>query len=178
MKRTVTRHGNVKCFPREQNSRSAPIPSRSIPFPLFCPWNSFLGSPVDTDGIATSYGLDGEGFESQHVQHEFSTLKPPRPALVPPPPATYLMGTKNLSWGYTGRGVNLTTYFRVAPRSGKSGAVSLLPLYAFRARAGSAFLILCFCHGISNRTPSLFNGYRVFTGGKAAGVWRWPPTPI
>ena len=23
----------------------------------------------------------------------------------------------------------------------------------------------------------LHNGYRVFPGGKAAGVWRWPPTP-
>ena len=26
--------------------------------------------------------------------------------------------------------------------------------------------------------PSLlYNGYRVFPGGKSAGVWRWPPTP-
>jgi hypothetical protein len=26
--------------------------------------------------------------------------------------------------------------------------------------------------------PSLlYNGYRVFSGGKAAGVWRWPPIP-
>jgi len=24
----------------------------------------------------------------------------------------------------------------------------------------------------------LYNGYRVFPGGKAAGMWRWPPTPI
>jgi len=25
--------------------------------------------------------------------------------------------------------------------------------------------------------PSLlYNGYRVFSGGKAAGAWRWPPT--
>ena len=24
----------------------------------------------------------------------------------------------------------------------------------------------------------LYNGYRVFPGGKAAGKWRWPPTPI
>ena len=23
----------------------------------------------------------------------------------------------------------------------------------------------------------LYNGYRVFLGGKAAGAWRWPPTP-
>jgi len=23
----------------------------------------------------------------------------------------------------------------------------------------------------------LYNGYRVFPGGKAAGAWRWPPTP-
>jgi len=27
--------------------------------------------------------------------------------------------------------------------------------------------------------PSLlYNRYRVFPGGKAAGAWRWPPTPI
>jgi len=27
--------------------------------------------------------------------------------------------------------------------------------------------------------PSLlYNGYRVFPGSKAAGAWRWPPTPI
>ena len=27
--------------------------------------------------------------------------------------------------------------------------------------------------------PSLlYSGHRVFPGGKAAGVWRWPPTPI
>jgi hypothetical protein len=26
--------------------------------------------------------------------------------------------------------------------------------------------------------PSLlYNAYRIFTGGKAAGAWRWPPTP-
>jgi len=23
----------------------------------------------------------------------------------------------------------------------------------------------------------LYNGYRVFAGGKTAGSWRWPPTP-
>jgi len=28
-------------------------------------------------------------------------------------------------------------------------------------------------------TPSLlYNGYRVFLGGEAAGEWRWPPTPF
>jgi len=28
-------------------------------------------------------------------------------------------------------------------------------------------------------SPSLlYNGYRVFPGGKVAGSWRWPPTPI
>jgi hypothetical protein len=26
-------------------------------------------------------------------------------------------------------------------------------------------------------TNLLYNGYRVFLGGKAAGAWRWPPTP-
>jgi hypothetical protein len=27
-------------------------------------------------------------------------------------------------------------------------------------------------------TSPLHNGYRAFPGGKAAGAWRWPPTPI
>jgi hypothetical protein len=26
--------------------------------------------------------------------------------------------------------------------------------------------------------PTLYNGHRVFPGGKAAGVWRWPPNSI
>jgi len=26
--------------------------------------------------------------------------------------------------------------------------------------------------------PPLYNGYRVFPSDKAAGAWRWPPTPI
>ena len=28
------------------------------------------------------------------------------------------------------------------------------------------------------RSSLLYNGYRVFPGGKTAGAWRWPPTPI
>jgi hypothetical protein len=28
-----------------------------------------------------------------------------------------------------------------------------------------------------SRPSLLLNGYRVFPGGKAAGAWRWPPTP-
>ena len=27
-------------------------------------------------------------------------------------------------------------------------------------------------------TSLLYNGYTVFPGGKAAGAWRWPTTPI
>ena len=26
--------------------------------------------------------------------------------------------------------------------------------------------------------PTLYDGYRVFPGGKAAGAWCWPPTPM
>jgi len=35
------------------------------------------------------------------------------------------------------------------------------------------------CPDRSLGPPSLlYNGYRVFPGGKAAGAWRWPPTLI
>jgi len=35
------------------------------------------------------------------------------------------------------------------------------------------------CPDRSRGPPSLlYNGYRVFPGSKAAGAWRWPPTPF
>jgi len=39
--------------------------------------------------------------------------------------------------------------------------------------------IFCTCPDRLWGPPSLLhNGYRVFPGGKAAGTWHWPPTPI
>jgi len=38
--------------------------------------------------------------------------------------------------------------------------------------------IFCTCSDRPWGPPSLlYNGYRVFPGGKASGVWRWSPTP-
>jgi hypothetical protein len=38
--------------------------------------------------------------------------------------------------------------------------------------------IFCTCPDRPWGPPSLlYNRYRVFPGGKAAGAWRWPPTP-
>ena len=38
--------------------------------------------------------------------------------------------------------------------------------------------IFCICpDGPWGPSSLLYNGYRVFPGGKAAGAWHWPPTP-
>ena len=38
--------------------------------------------------------------------------------------------------------------------------------------------IFCTCpDGLWGPLSLLYNGYQVFPGGKAAGAWRWPPTP-
>jgi len=62
-------------------------------------------------GIATRYGLDGPGFESlwgRDFPH------PSRPAVGPTqPPIHWVPG---FSWGYSGRGVALTTHRHIAPR--------------------------------------------------------------
>ena len=44
--------------------------------------------------------------------------------------------------------------------------MSLSPFVSFQSRFVTYWLSL------------VHNGYRVFPGGKAAGAWRWPPTPI
>jgi len=55
-----------------------------------------------------------------------------------------------------------------SPRAGRNG--DRIPLWArfFRTRSDRFW-----------GPPSvLYNGYRVFPRGKAAGAWCWPPTPI
>jgi hypothetical protein len=71
-------------------------------------------------GIATSYGLDGPGIESQWGR-DFSHTS--RPALRPTqPPVQWVPG---LSRGYGGRGVVVTTHPLPAPKSRKSRAIPL-----------------------------------------------------
>ena len=61
--------------------------------------------------IATRYGLDGPGIESQWGRY---ILRPSRAALWPTqPPIQWVPG---LSWELSGRGVALTTQPHLAPR--------------------------------------------------------------
>ena len=55
---------------------------------------------------------------------------------------------------YSGRGVKLTTHPHLGPRSRMSGAIHLLPLYAFMAWTGTTLLFLCFVLGIIRRLRS------------------------
>jgi hypothetical protein len=42
-------------------------------------------------------------------------------------PASYPTGTRGLSLGYSGRGMNLTTHFHLVPKSRMRGVTSPLP---------------------------------------------------
>jgi hypothetical protein len=76
-------------------------------------------------GIATRYGLEGPGIES-HWRRDIPHLS--RPALGPTqPPVQWVLG---LSRGKGGRDVTLTTHPHLVPRSWKSRAIPLLPLWA------------------------------------------------
>jgi hypothetical protein len=46
-------------------------------------------------------------------------------------PASYPVGTRSYNSGYSSRGVKLTTYFHLEPRSRMHGAIPPLPQYAF-----------------------------------------------
>jgi hypothetical protein len=74
-------------------------------------------------------------------------------------------------------------YWLVWVRSGNAGDSAPIKRLAtgWTARGSTSGEIEVFCtypdrpwgpHSL------LYNGYRVFPGGKAAGTWRWPPTHI
>ena len=63
-------------------------------------------------GTATRYGLDGPGIESRWGGDFPRTSTPALGAQ----PASYKMGTVYLSWGLSGRAVELTTHPHLAPR--------------------------------------------------------------
>jgi hypothetical protein len=63
-------------------------------------------------GIATRYGLDGPGIESQWGR-DFP--HPSRPALGPTQPPIQWVSAL-FSWGYSGRSVALTTHPHLAQR--------------------------------------------------------------
>jgi hypothetical protein len=57
-------------------------------------------------GVATGYGLDGPEYESRFGAR-FST---PVQTVPGAHPASYTLGTGSLSWGWSDRGVVLTTH--------------------------------------------------------------------
>jgi hypothetical protein len=87
---------------------------------------SGLGSSV---GIATDYGLDGPGIESQWGAR-FSAPVQTGPGAHP---ASCTMGTGSFPGVKCGRGVTLTTHPLLVPRSWKSRAI---PLPTFWATTG------------------------------------------
>ena len=92
---------------------------------LFCLCFFGRGSVV---GIATGYGLDGPGFESQSVAR-FSAPVQTGPGAHP---ASCTMGTWSFSGVKSGRGVTLTPHPLLVPWSRKGRAIPLLPLWAIR----------------------------------------------
>ena len=76
-------------------------------------------------GIATGYGLDGPGIESQ-CGRDFPPIQT-RPGAHP---ASCTMGTGTFPGVKCGQGVLLTTHPLLAPRSLKSRAIPLPPLWA------------------------------------------------
>jgi hypothetical protein len=88
----------------------------------------FYCGPGSSVGIATSYGLDGPGIESRWGAR-FSA-----PVQIGPGahPASCTMGTGFFLGVKWGRGVTLIPHRLLVPRSWKSRAIPLLPLWAVR----------------------------------------------
>ena len=80
--------------------------------------------PGSSVGIATDYGLDGQGSNPS----EDEIFRPSRPALGPTQPHC-IMGTGSFPGVKCGRGVLLTIHPLLVPRSWKSRAVPLPTLW-------------------------------------------------
>ena len=87
-----------------------------------------LGGPSSSVGIATGYALDGPGIESRWGTR-FCAPVETGPGVHP---ASCTMGTGSFPRVKSGRGVLLTNHPLLVPRSWKSTAITLLPLWAVR----------------------------------------------
>jgi hypothetical protein len=90
--------------------------------------NSVNMSRDSSVGIATGYGLDGQGGGSSSPGrvNNFHLSISSRPALgSTQPPIKWVPGS--LSRGKSGRGVKLTTHLQLVPRSRKFGSIHPLP---------------------------------------------------
>jgi hypothetical protein len=77
--------------------------------------------------IAIGYGLEGPGIESRWGK--IFRTRPDRPLGPKQPPVQWV---SDLSRGWSGRGVVLTTHPLLARRSRMSRSITLLPLWALR----------------------------------------------
>ena len=84
--------------------------------------------PGSSVGIATGYGLDGLGIESQWG----TRFSAPVQTVPGAHPASCTMGTGSLPGVKSGRGVTLTPHPLLVPWSRKSRAILLLPLWTVR----------------------------------------------
>ena len=87
-----------------------------------------LCGPGSSVSIATGYGLDGPGIETRW-RARFSA---PVQTSLGAHPASCTMGTESFPRVKSGRGVTLTPHPLLVPRSWKSRAIPLLPLWAVR----------------------------------------------
>ena len=85
--------------------------------------------PDSSVGIATGYGLDGPGIESQWGGARFSAPVQTGPGAHP---ASCTMGTGIFLGVKSGRGVKLTTHPLLVPWLRKGRSIPLLPLWAAR----------------------------------------------
>ena len=120
-------------------------------------------------------------------------------------PESYLLVTGE-GGGYSDLSVRMATLFSLGPKLSISDEVILqLSLWVFLSCTRTGYLYLAVEYSPEMNTAQssklpvwtykinfkinaiclqymfqslLYNGYRVFPGGKAAGAWCWPPTPI
>ena len=107
--------------------------------------------PGSVVGIATGYGLDCPGIESQWGGVRFSAPMRMGPGAHP---ASCTMGTGSFLGAKSGQGVTLTPHPFLVPWSRKSRAIPLLPLWAVRpvqslsacTRVHFTFYFMCVLH--------------------------------